>query len=410
MALESATFISDLDAANPPGTDNVSEGDNHLRLLKSTLKATFVGMAGRAFRRSVKTANYTVVLNDNTVFFACDGAITLALTAAETLGNGFIFFVRARTSAVTIDPNGAELINATATFTVPTGATAIVFCTGTSFRALSFADFAGTAYSSPVSSTAGDFNLKSNTNLANANAVLTAANLIKGLFQITPTAARTLTLDTATAILAAIPGHVDGSHFEFTVVNNASYAVSIAVGTGVTLIGRPSVNFGSSTFKIRRTSATTVECWRVDGAARNQSAAQRTRGSAQAIANETDTIIAYNTLVFDNLSELSSSGVFTARAVSGIYAVIASVATDSAAWAAGERMTITVWKNGAEYSIGTRWYAQVAHTGLARTSVSTTVSLLAGEYIDIRVIHNQGASINLAANPLHNHMSVYRVA
>lgn len=41
MALESATLISDLVAANPAHSDPLSQADSHIRLLKSTLLATF---------------------------------------------------------------------------------------------------------------------------------------------------------------------------------------------------------------------------------------------------------------------------------------------------------------------------------------------------------------------------------
>lgn len=41
MTVETATFISDLNATYPASTDAKAEGDNHLRLLKSTIKATF---------------------------------------------------------------------------------------------------------------------------------------------------------------------------------------------------------------------------------------------------------------------------------------------------------------------------------------------------------------------------------
>ena len=46
MPLEVATTINQLDAANPTATDPKSQGDDHLRLLKSTVKATFPNVAG----------------------------------------------------------------------------------------------------------------------------------------------------------------------------------------------------------------------------------------------------------------------------------------------------------------------------------------------------------------------------
>jgi hypothetical protein len=46
MALEVATTINQLDPANPTSVDPKSQGDDHLRLLKSVLKATFPNVTG----------------------------------------------------------------------------------------------------------------------------------------------------------------------------------------------------------------------------------------------------------------------------------------------------------------------------------------------------------------------------
>lgn len=46
MALETGTYISDLVTTNPPNTDGVSQADDHLRLIKSTVKATFPNITG----------------------------------------------------------------------------------------------------------------------------------------------------------------------------------------------------------------------------------------------------------------------------------------------------------------------------------------------------------------------------
>lgn len=46
MTVESATYISDLNASYPAAGDAKSEGDNHLRLLKTTVKATFPNVTG----------------------------------------------------------------------------------------------------------------------------------------------------------------------------------------------------------------------------------------------------------------------------------------------------------------------------------------------------------------------------
>lgn len=46
MALETGTYISDLVTTNPPNTDGVAQADDHLRLIKSTVKATFPNITG----------------------------------------------------------------------------------------------------------------------------------------------------------------------------------------------------------------------------------------------------------------------------------------------------------------------------------------------------------------------------
>ena len=49
MALETATYLDSLVSSNPAGTDDKSDGDNHLRLIKSVLQNTFPN-ADQAFR------------------------------------------------------------------------------------------------------------------------------------------------------------------------------------------------------------------------------------------------------------------------------------------------------------------------------------------------------------------------
>jgi hypothetical protein len=59
MALETATYISGLVSTNPTSSDNISEGDNHLRLIKSTLLATFPNVTG-AITKTHTQLNTTV--------------------------------------------------------------------------------------------------------------------------------------------------------------------------------------------------------------------------------------------------------------------------------------------------------------------------------------------------------------
>ena len=64
MPVEAGTFISDFVASYPTGSDVQSQGDDHLRLIKSVLQSTFP-QTGKAFRfpvdTAVQTTNYNVV-------------------------------------------------------------------------------------------------------------------------------------------------------------------------------------------------------------------------------------------------------------------------------------------------------------------------------------------------------------
>jgi len=46
MGLETGTYIDSLNSSNPTAGDAVSQGDDHLRLIKSTVKATFPNLSG----------------------------------------------------------------------------------------------------------------------------------------------------------------------------------------------------------------------------------------------------------------------------------------------------------------------------------------------------------------------------
>ena len=46
MALETGTYISDLNSSNPVATDGLAQADDHIRLVKSTIKATLPGLTG----------------------------------------------------------------------------------------------------------------------------------------------------------------------------------------------------------------------------------------------------------------------------------------------------------------------------------------------------------------------------
>jgi microcystin-dependent protein len=61
MALETGTYISDLVATNPVGSDPIAYADDHLRLIKSTLLATFPKVKGAVSATHENLSNGTPV-------------------------------------------------------------------------------------------------------------------------------------------------------------------------------------------------------------------------------------------------------------------------------------------------------------------------------------------------------------
>ena len=150
MGLETATYPTELVLTNPVGgTDTKAQGDDHIRLLKTVIQSTFPGFAGRIFRVLAQGSVYTAVLNDNARLFYISGTTwTLGLTAAATLGNGWmIHFINHATGDITIDPDGAELINGVSTVIVPPGSSGALFCDGTGFKVIIVPGRIASAYS-----------------------------------------------------------------------------------------------------------------------------------------------------------------------------------------------------------------------------------------------------------------------
>ena len=130
MALESSTYINGLVVTNPTSSDNISDGDNHIRLLKSTIKATFPNVTGAvsgthtAINSAVTTANTATSTNSANAVVARDssgnfsaGTVTAALagnaTTATTLQTARTVSLSGDVSG-SVSFNGSQNVNITA--------------------------------------------------------------------------------------------------------------------------------------------------------------------------------------------------------------------------------------------------------------------------------------------------------
>jgi len=115
-------------------------------------------VAAASMKRAQKTANYTAVQTDlsTVIELTSASALTLSLTAAATLGNGWFAWVQnTGTAAVTIDPNGAETIDTAASTVCLPDQVRLITCDGTAFKSILMRDggwqlLATSTVSSPV--------------------------------------------------------------------------------------------------------------------------------------------------------------------------------------------------------------------------------------------------------------------
>lgn len=84
MALETGTYVHELNASNPSSGDPLSQADDHMRLIKSTLKNTFPNITG-AVTATHSELNSVSNLVGSVVYFPANVAPTGFLKANGTL-------------------------------------------------------------------------------------------------------------------------------------------------------------------------------------------------------------------------------------------------------------------------------------------------------------------------------------
>lgn len=205
MALESASFLSDLVATNPTGSDNRSEGDDHIRLVKAVLQASLPGLAGRAWRVQVKSGGYAAVVSDNMSILHFTATATLDLPAAATAGNGYMVIVSvAASQSVTIDGNASEVINGATTASIDNRDIALVFCTGSEWYMAWVQNAAGTVLTAPTLTRPVIGSARETTSVANASGAQAIDVAPQGYFAYTLTGNVTFSFSSVPATGTAI--------------------------------------------------------------------------------------------------------------------------------------------------------------------------------------------------------------
>ena len=119
MALESGTYIDSLNAANPVATDGLAQADDHLRLIKSTITASFPSITGavNATHTEINTvadgstaATSTTLVDADRLVINDDGTMKqVALTDLQTYLASADFF-QGTSSGWVIETSGSNLV------------------------------------------------------------------------------------------------------------------------------------------------------------------------------------------------------------------------------------------------------------------------------------------------------------
>ena len=137
MSIESATYISQLDAAKPAGTDGKAEGDDMIRLIKFVLQSQFPNLGAAAVTPTAAQLNtitsfttnglMTMVVETGTTNTAVAGqhivctnagATTVTLPASPSAGNEVRVTVANDLFTNVIDPGTSKLMGSNDDMTI----------------------------------------------------------------------------------------------------------------------------------------------------------------------------------------------------------------------------------------------------------------------------------------------------
>ena len=114
MTVESATYLNGLDATYPVTGDQIAEGDDHVRLMKTVLKNTFPGRAAQDNRTSARSAGYTPTNTEVSVVFVHTATLTVTLPVLSGMQDGTVYGFICKAGTTTIARGGTDTINGAA--------------------------------------------------------------------------------------------------------------------------------------------------------------------------------------------------------------------------------------------------------------------------------------------------------
>jgi hypothetical protein len=179
----------------------------------------------------------------------------------------------------------------------------------------------------------------------------------------------------------------------------------LTTGAATTVLSGATIN-GGSTWDIKRISGPSAI------AATESVNAVYTTAAGQSIANNTTTIIDFGTKEIDTHGSVTTgaSWKFTAQSSGTYEAALFVQLTATAGWGVAEAATIDMYKGGVVAARMSGHITQAANGELIFLAGPTRqLKLLAGEYIDFRIYHLNGAAVTLNTSASNNWVSIKRV-
>jgi cytoskeletal protein CcmA (bactofilin family) len=120
MPIETGNFINDLTPTNPTSSDAVGQGDDHLRLIKACVQGSLPNLGGIINQARVMSTSQTISSVYNTSQIIAGATITLTLPPSASITAGWMADIQTiGSNVVTIQTQGAQSINGSATMTIP---------------------------------------------------------------------------------------------------------------------------------------------------------------------------------------------------------------------------------------------------------------------------------------------------
>lgn len=181
----------------------------------------------------------------------------------------------------------------------------------------------------------------------------------------------------------------------------------IAVATAADVAARLAVGIDGQALFVDSTTATGL-IWG-DGGPR----ARYKNDADQVIGNASATIVRYDTVDYDSDTAVTTGAAwkFTVPATKdGYYLVVASCYLEASAnWEVNERVDLGLYKNGNLYSYLSSLCMQAAGTYIVFVCGLSVVSLVATDYIDVRLYQNSDANVTVENDGNFNHIAIARL-